>query len=356
MKICIVGGGNIGTAMAVDFAVKNHKVNIFTSKPEKWSSEIFAVDKSGKKFFGGKLNLVTDNFLRAAESAEYIFVTLPSNVQRSFAEKISAFVNSSMKFIMVPGFGGAEFLMQPAIKRGAKLFGLQRVSCIARLKEYGHSVWYENKSSISLAAFNKKNFETVRQDMEKIFEIHCAKLPNYLCVTFTPSNPVLHTSRLYSMFKNFQSLKENPLFYASWTDEASEVLFELDEEVQSICHELSEINLNSVVSLKKHYESNTPAALTKKLKSISSLSKISSPVIQTDVGWMPDFDNSYFTCDFGYGLDILLQFAEILNLQVPTMKKIMQWYNSHTGEKESRINLKNYGLTSKEKILEFYTA
>ena len=33
MKICIVGGGNIGTAMAVDFASKTHAVKILTSRP-----------------------------------------------------------------------------------------------------------------------------------------------------------------------------------------------------------------------------------------------------------------------------------------------------------------------------------
>ena len=33
MKICIVGGGNLGTAMAADFASKNHTVKILTSHP-----------------------------------------------------------------------------------------------------------------------------------------------------------------------------------------------------------------------------------------------------------------------------------------------------------------------------------
>lgn len=36
MKICIVGGGNLGTAMAADFAAKNYAVNILTSRPHDW--------------------------------------------------------------------------------------------------------------------------------------------------------------------------------------------------------------------------------------------------------------------------------------------------------------------------------
>ena len=42
MKICIVGGGNLGTAMAVDFAEKNHTVNVLTSRPQAWQRKIFA--------------------------------------------------------------------------------------------------------------------------------------------------------------------------------------------------------------------------------------------------------------------------------------------------------------------------
>lgn len=355
MEICIVGGGNIGTAMAVDLAAKNHAVNVFTSKPERWAQEISAVSKAGEKLFSGKLNLVTNNFSDAATSADYIFVTLPSNVQGDFAEKISAAVVDNMKFVMVPGFGGAEFLMQPVIRRGAKLLGLQRVPCIARLREYGRSVWFENKPSISLAALNEQNLNAVAQDLEKLLSMPCEVLPNYLCVTLTPSNPVLHTSRLYSMFRQMEPLKESPLFYADWTDEASEILFRLDGEVQEICRALPEFDLSSVKSLKIHYESETPAALTRKIKSISSLSKISSPLVQTAEGWLPDFANRYFKCDFGYGLDILSQFAEILNLHSPTMKKILQWYNSNAKITGHSVNLESCGLTSKEKILDFYS-
>lgn len=256
--------------------------------------------------------------------------------------------------MIVPGFGGAEFLFQPVINCGAKLFGFQRVPCIARLKEYGRSVWYENKPSITLASLNEKDLIPVAQDMTKLLSMPCEILPNYLCVALTPSNPVLHTSRLYSMFQKIKPLKENILFYASWNDAASEILFSLDEEVQKICRALPEVDLNSVISLKKHYESETPAALTKKLQSISSLSKVYSPMIKTAEGYLPDFENRYFKCDFDYGLDILLQFAEILKLEVPNMKKVMQWYKVQTCEFEHKVNLQNCGLNSKEDILDFY--
>ena len=356
MKICIVGGGNLGTAMAVDFATKDHKVNILTSRPQDWEKNIIAVETAGKMNKSvADLNLITADAAGAFDATDYIFVTLPSNVQGDFARKISPIVNDKMKFIMVPGFGGAEFLMQPALRRGAELFGFQRVPFIARLIKYGQSVWFERKKSLQLAKFSGSDIISACRDMEKLFTVPCAALNNYLCVTLTPSNPVLHTSRLYSMLKNDDSaIERNKFFYAQWNDSASEILFKLDAEVQSICRTLNKINLQEVRSLKVHYESNTIPALTRKIKSISSLSEILSPLKQTPQGWQPDFDNRYFKCDFEFGLDILLQFAEILNLDSPTMREVMNWYRQRTKNFVRSVNLDSYGIKSAEDIYKFY--
>ena len=290
--------------------------------------------------------MVTSDAAEAFDSSDYIFVTLPSNVQSDFAKSVAPFVSGGMKFVMIPGFGGAEFLMQPVLKRGAELFGFQRVPFIARLKEYGRSVWFERKNSVSLAKFFGADIDSTRRDMEKLFSIPCSALKNYLSVTLTPSNPVLHTSRLYSMLKGGAS--PDKFFYADWNDDASEILFRLDDEVQAICHALQ---VNDVKSLKVHYESDTIPALTEKLRSISSLSKILSPL---KGNCQPDFDNRYFKCDFEFGLDILLQFAEVLNLDSPTMREVMAWYRQLTGNFARAVNLADYGIKSAEDISEFY--
>lgn len=52
-------------------------------------------------------------------------------------------------------------------------------------------------------------------------------------------------------------------FYEEWNDEASEVLFRYDKEVQEICNSLNPIDLTEVVSLPLYYESEKPSDLTK---------------------------------------------------------------------------------------------
>lgn len=359
MKICIVGGGNLGTAMAAEFASKNHAVNILTSKPEAWQKNIEAdeiVRGGGLLKLKAKLNLVTADAAEAFDSTDYIFVTLPSNVQKDFAKRVAPLVSDKMKFVMIPGFGGVEFLMQPILKSGAELFGFQRVPFIARLKEYGKSVWFEKKARLHLAKFSGGDIISTCREMEKLFSIPCEALNNYLCITLTPSNPVLHTSRLYSMLKDADSaIEQNKFFYADWNDAASEVLFKLDDEVQAICHALKEVDLHSVLSLKVYYESKTISALTKKIRSIPSLSKISSPFKHIAQGLLPDYENRYFKCDFEFGLDIFLQFAEILKLNVPTMQNVMNWYRQRTKNFTRAVNLAEYGIKSERNIYKFYS-
>ena len=93
--------------------------------------------------------------------------------------------------------------MQPVIDKGAKFFGLQRTPYVARLKKYGQRIWFDKKKSLNIASLNEKNIAPIVRDMETLFEIPFEVLENYLSVTLTPSNPVLHTSRLFTMFKNF---------------------------------------------------------------------------------------------------------------------------------------------------------
>ena len=113
-------------------------------------------------------------------------------------------------------------------------------------------------------------------------------------------------------------------------------------------------DLSSVRSLKDHYESPTPHALTEKIRSISAFRGIGSPMKEVADGWAPDFTSRYFTCDFVYGLELLREFGDVLNIQTPTMDRIMAWYRNVSGDKNQPIDLALCGIDSKKAIFEFY--
>ena len=64
--------------------------------------------------------------------------------------------------------------------------------------------------------------------MEGLLHIKTRIVKEYLSITLTPSNPVLHITGLYNVFKNYKKgmyYKNELKFYEEWNDEASEVLF-----------------------------------------------------------------------------------------------------------------------------------
>ena len=88
MRVCVIGGGNIGSVLAGDMAFRGYEVDLLTRKPESWSYEIEVHDLEQGKVHVGKLHQITDS-LEVLTHADVIFSTLPSNV---FCKKIKDMV------------------------------------------------------------------------------------------------------------------------------------------------------------------------------------------------------------------------------------------------------------------------
>lgn len=57
-KICIVGGGNVGTVLAGFVASRGYRVSVFTDRPDEWGVMVEVTDPDGK-CFDGKLDCVS---------------------------------------------------------------------------------------------------------------------------------------------------------------------------------------------------------------------------------------------------------------------------------------------------------
>lgn len=329
MNVTIIGGGNIGTLMAAEIASRGHIVTMLTSKPEYWSQQISVYDADDTLLMTGNLAHITSDPKSALSTADLIFVTVPAQLFAPTAHRILPFITQNQAIGVVPGSGGAEFAFTEHIRRGGTLFGYQRVHSIARLKEYGHSVYMlGRKPSLQIASIPSDVTDDLARLNSEFFDIPCETLANYLAVTLTPSNPILHTTRLYSMFKSYHPgdfYPENYRFYESWTDDSSATLLACDAELQQLCQTIP-LDLSSVKSLMLHYESNTATELTRKIRSITAFKGITSPMIRTDAGWIPDFTSRYFSSDFCYGLKIIKDIAALYSLPTPTIDRAWQWY------------------------------
>lgn len=355
-NISVIGGGNIGTQFACMCAAKGYTVNIYTSRPQLYDGTLEIVDEM-EQVTVGKLNKVTQNLAEAINGCNVIFVTYPAFLLKELAVQILPFIKTDMDICIIPGTGGAEFSFGKCVKKGASLLGIQRVPTVARLERYGKRVRCEGlRKELFLGSIPKEKGEIFADFMSYLWEIPCNVLPNYLSVTLTPSNSILHTTRLRTLFADYVDGKiyeRNPLFYGEWNNASSELLFACDDEWQGICRLLDGLDLRNVQSLKMHYESNTVDDLTEKLTSIKSLHNLSSPMKQVTGGWIPDFKSRYFAADFPYGLAIMEEFSNILHCNVRNIKETMEWYRDVTGD-VSHLDLYSCGIASVDNIYELY--
>lgn len=359
MNITIVGGGNIGTQFAVHCAAKQHHVIIYTSKPEYFEPHLSIVNESGTTTCECKIAGATDNPEKAFRNADIIFVTVPAFAMKGTADTIYPYVEKGVKIGLIPGTGAGEWAFKKCMEKGAVLFGMQRVPSVARLVKYGKSVRATGyRKELHVAALPRRETAEISALISNIFDMPCIPLPHYLNLTLIPSNPILHTARLKTLFSDYQKGKvyhSIPLFYEEWTNEASKLLLKCDHEVQQMCKAFGNCDLSYVKSLKLHYNGDTPEQITKTISSIQSFQGLRTPSLEVSGGYIPDLHSRFFTADFAFGLEILVQIADFMKTDAPNMQETLTWYRK-ISEEHARFDFQDFGVYNKQDFLELYKA
>lgn len=348
MNITIIGGGNIGTLMAAELANQGNTVTVYTSKAICWKNEIEVYDAKDELLLKGNISCVTTDIKRAVVSADILFITVPAQIFLNVSKELLPYVKEGQYIGVVPGSGGAEFAFKPLIDKGCIFFGLQRVHSIARIKERGKSVYMlGRKSKLEVGAIPKGRSGEIAVMLKNMFDIPCDALPNYLSVTLTPSNSILHTVRLYTMFNNYDQGKtydRNYLFYEEWDDEASELLISCDAELQSLCDRIP-LELHAVKSLCEYYESYTPHDMTAKIRGIQAFKGMKSPMKRiAENKWIPDFESRYFMTDFSYGLKVIKDLCDLFSVGNKEITKVWNWYLGINPQDAKEAFCQNMGI------------
>jgi opine dehydrogenase len=365
MNITVIGGGNIGTQFAVHSSDKGHSVKMFTSNPSRFSKHLFIVDKSDNVIKEGEIVLATSDPHEALHDAEMIMITMPPTMMIPLAQIINEHADPHAVIGFVPGNGGFEFAFRDCIERGNVLFGIDRVPAIARLKERGRTVCCSGyKDRLYVAALPSSHTEECAALIESIYDIPCVRLPGFMALTLTPSNPILHTARLMTIFSDYEpgvTYESLPLFYEEWDDASSELLLACDDEIQDICRALPWFGLEYVVSEREFYNADTVEEMTYAIRTEESLLGLTTPSVCSDAldikgrglsglrkrrkqrwqrieqhikrrsdwreileerrnrrreenteGLIPDLHSRYFTADFPYGLSVIQQIRFLL--------------------------------------------
>ena len=328
MKICICGGGNLGHVVAGFIAAqKKHEVCLLTRHPEQWSQDLI-IEAPAETTYSGHLNGLFSNAEQAVSDADIILLCLPGYAIRETLLQIKDYVQSDAAVGSVVSSTGFFFEAMQLLPASQPLFGFQRVPFISRVIEYGHKARLMGyKDSLNLAIERTEHPEQLRDTLADMLQTPIQLLGSYYEASLSNSNPLLHPSRLYTLWKDWHEgdiYPRVPFFYEEWTEETAQLYIQMDNELQSLL-DLLPVQKGSIATVLDYYESTDAVSLAKKLRSIEAFKGILSPMKQVEGGYIPDFQSRYFTEDFPYGLAIVHRLAHEKGVPSPSIDMVYDW-------------------------------
>ena len=330
MNICICGGGNLGHVITGFVAAKkDYEVSLLTRRPEQWNKMLHIYAPDGK-IIEGTLHQITSNAAEVIPQADIVLLCLPGYGIVDTLQTILPYLKPQTPVGSIVSSTGFFFEAMKILPETVPLFGFQRVPFIARVEDYGksaHLLGY--KPSLSMAV-ERGDGAVLARIIEEMLDTPVQLLANYYEASLTNSNPLLHTSRLYSMWHDWHEgvvYPVQPQFYSDWTDEASQLLIDMDAEFFRLL-EVLPVTPGNIPTVLDYYESTDAASLTRKLHSIEAFKGLLSPMRKVGDGFIPDFQSRYFTEDFPYGLAIIHRLMQEHHIDGPHIQQVYDWGSS----------------------------
>lgn len=329
-RVCICGGGSLGHVIAGWLAAKGKaEVNLLTGRPESWGESVTLMLPDSRTI-AGRLSVVSSSPSDVIPQSDVVLFCYPGFMIASELTRIKPHLAPNAYVGSVFSSTGFFFEALKILDPTQPIWGFQRVPFISRVAEYGRSanlLGYKPCYHIAVENTPEADKQTFAEMIADWFERPVFLLKNYLEASLTNSNPILHTSRLYTMFGGENEGRVYPRmikFYEEWTVEAADMLIRMDEEFFRVLATLP-VTEGYLPTILDYYESHDAHSLAHKLSSIEGFKGITSPMKQTTEGWVPDFESRYFTEDFPYGLKYIWQLAKEHNISTPNIDKVYSW-------------------------------
>ena len=372
IRVCICGGGNAAHVMAGLFSVKNgivKRANVYSDFSDTAERMKEGIEKTngikvrlpnGKTVIG-KPDIISSNAEDVIPDSNLIIMPLPAFTYRSVLEDIKPYVSKGTIIGATPGMGGFDWVLKQIF--GSRYddiaaFGLAPMPWNCRIIEYGSEVEVMGeKDPLSLACnqTSPEGKENIQKMLTDIFGLDINILDHFLAITLFPANPVIHPARLYGLFKDYKDGKiyeENPFFYEDMDDFSAECIQKVSDELQNICRCIEEKSsvrlLRDILPIievtKRIYldEIEDMSSIKQVFRTNSGYKGFRTPMKKIESGWIPDFENRYFTEDIPFGLCIYKGIAEILGEETPMIDTVLNWAQKHM-DKEYLVNGKLQG-------------
>lgn len=353
-KTTIIGGSNSAHTIIPLLSNEGHEVSLLTRNPSKWSNSIemqyVLPDGLIESTINGNISLITNNPSEVIPQSNIIILSLPVASYREVLHKIAPFINNDSDVFIGTIYGQAGFnWMVEEIKNKYNLnninyFAIGLIPWITRTAIYGKTgINYGPKAKNVVAMSDQTKFDDLSKNLlndlcytyfnKGKFELS----ENFLSLTLSVDNQIIHLSRLYSMYlKNggiWKDKKEIPLFYRDYDDLSAEMLQKLDDDYSAIRNGIKSIFPNndfrymlSYLELERFSYQSVNVNIKESFANSKTLGQISTPVVQNENGdWIINKNHRFFTDDLYYGLAIAKWISEKLNINVSTIDEIIYW-------------------------------
>ena len=216
---------------------------------------------------------------------------------------------------------------------------------ICRIKEYGHKgvVYGVSKIANFAAVYPQKYFSQISEEFigpichNRIIKEQVEQSPNFLSLTLSADNQIIHTSRCLGLYKKYGkewSKKEDvPWLYKDWDDISTDIIQGVDAEYTAIKNAIKAKFPNNDYSYMRDYMELEQFSYKSELHDIrasftefGTLDSIATPVIKNENGyWEIDKNHRFFLDDIYYGNCIAKWMAEQLNIETPTINEVLRW-------------------------------
>ncbi|EQC33618.1 hypothetical protein SDRG_08723 [Saprolegnia diclina VS20] len=372
--VAICGGGNGAHVAAGYLASKGLRVHVLTRQPELWSESIRISTKGSswqdKGDIVGRLTLVTSNAAQAIPTADVIFVAAPANAHPAILEKIAPHVKAGAVLGALFAQGGFDWAAKRALgattlESLSMLFGLQNIPWICKATTYGKEAKIIGpKKCLYVAAYPVEKKDAAARLMEDLFDIPCTTVANFLNLTLTPSNQIIHPARYYAIFRDWDGKKtytkeqlaqrKGLTLYADFDEFSAEQLSMLDNELQQVKLALLQrfpaLDLSDVLPMDarvvKQYGDDVSdrSSLKAIFESNLGYQGCVTPLNEVSPGqFHPAVGSRLFWEDIPYGLCILKNMAEMLgNFPTPRIDFMIRWHQQFMGvqflNEDSQLN------------------
>jgi opine dehydrogenase len=396
LVVCICGGGS-GAHVTAGYLGNKPEfiVNVYTRQPQKWidgMKEHGGMTVHTRRYaendmvtIVGKINKVSSDAKDVAPEADIFLLGGPSHAQPHLLQGIAPYVKKGAFIGALYGQGGVDWAAKHALGdkfKDVTIFALQHIPWICTTITYGKECkMIGPKKFLLVSAVPLAQNDACARLSEKLFDIPTKTLPNFLCLTLTPSNQIIHPPRYYGIFKDWDGKKvyqqsEIPLLYEGMDDLSADLMQGVSDELQSIKKALEKryptIDLSSVKDLGQRIVEQYGVEVkdTSSLKQIFVTNKgyagCKTPVIPVEGGVIPKIEGRFFVEDIPFGLCILRDLADMLHVDVPLMNKFIIWHQGFMKKdylKDGHLNdelimetgaPKRYGFTDLDALVQDY--